>query len=110
MMPVIWQQQEDKRVGYLPRGSSGESNLGEGKSVQFEMLWLWSSCKAIGRRHSACSLHVALDAEEVWAGERERELGVVSSYIVSVLGQCGFREAKGRVCVFGEGHGGGNNV
>lgn len=71
MMPVIWQQQEDKRVGSLPRGSSGESNLGEGKSVQFGMPWLWSSYKTIGRRHSAGSLHVGLDAEEVWAGERE---------------------------------------
>lgn len=30
---------------------------------------------------------------------RERWLGAVSSYVISGAGRCGFREAKGRVCV-----------
>lgn len=31
---------------------------------------------------------------------RERRLAAVSSYIVSGVGQCGFREAEGRMCVW----------
>lgn len=104
MMPSVWQRQEDRRVGSLPRGSSGESSLGEEMSVQFGMRWLWSICKTTGRRHSVGSLYVGLDAEAVW---RERELEVVSSYTVAVLGQCDFREAKWESVCSGEGMGGG---